>query len=134
MQERIKEYLDQGGNVFISGAYIASDLFLNKPSDHTDKSFATDLLRYKLETNHSVKIGKVYSVDNNIFPETISFSFNTELNNKIYVLLLLNHLQMPMLFQRVFEVRLNVHYYMVLTIWLNEQKGLQPMYWNYHLP
>lgn len=84
LQAVISEYLSKGGNLFVSGSYIGSDLFLNKTIEHEDVKFALDFLKYKLESDHSVRKGDVYSIDQAVFMSDISFEFNTELNNKLY--------------------------------------------------
>ncbi len=50
LQARIKAHTDNGGNVFVSGAYVATDLWDNPYSDketlEADKKFATEVLGY----------------------------------------------------------------------------------------
>ncbi len=84
MQNRIMEFLKSGGNAFFSGAYLGSDIFLNKNSDFGDINFAQNVLHYKLDSDHAVRTGNVYSIDETILPENFEFEFNTELNDTIY--------------------------------------------------
>ncbi len=81
MQNRIKEYLLGNGNIFISGAYIATDVFRNEYADSNDAKFVKEYLKYNIASGYASKTGEVHSVDN-LFLN--SFKFNTELNNKIY--------------------------------------------------
>ncbi|MCU4156172.1 hypothetical protein J1N10_09285 [Carboxylicivirga sp. A043] len=48
-------------HVFMSGAYVGSDIKLN--NDTLANDFAADVLRFKWRTNHAVKNGNVYSTD-----------------------------------------------------------------------
>ena len=82
LKEQIAKYLFGGGNLFISGAYIASDLF-NGQNDE-DIYFAKNILKYKLNTGHAVRTGEVYSTNQDIFPSNNKIGFNTELNSKQY--------------------------------------------------
>ncbi|MCW8850844.1 MAG: hypothetical protein OQJ81_12760 [Melioribacteraceae bacterium] len=79
---KIQNYLNSGGNIFISGSYIGSDLFLNKTENDTE--FGKNALKYKLNTDHAVRIGEVYSLNKTIFPNNEVIKFNTELNSEIY--------------------------------------------------
>lgn len=81
-QEQIKKYLEDGGNLFISGAYIGSDLFLNK--DSTDIKFAEEVLHYKLASDHAVRSGNVISARNIPFFNDVSVTFNTNFDEKFY--------------------------------------------------
>ncbi len=82
LEKRISEFLNSGGNIFISGAYVASDLFLQKNND--DLTFAKNLLKYQLDADHAVKTGNVISIGNGLLPDDFNFSFNTSLNDSIY--------------------------------------------------
>ncbi|MCK5457015.1 MAG: hypothetical protein KAI45_07795, partial [Melioribacteraceae bacterium] len=81
-QSQIKNYLEDGGNLFVSGAYIGSVLFEKK--DSIDIKFAKEVLHYKLDSDHAVKTGGVISVRNNTFFNDVSFSFNTNFDKKLY--------------------------------------------------
>jgi hypothetical protein len=84
LQKIIEKYIQSGGNLFISGSYIASDLFNRKENDSTDIIFAAQTLKYKLDTDHASKNGDVYSVSSNFITGTGIIKFNTELNDSIY--------------------------------------------------
>jgi hypothetical protein len=79
-QEKITNYLNSGGNLFITGAYVGSDLFSGK--DSLDIKFAREVLKFNLSTNHAAKTGGVFSTKKINLPD--NFNFNTELNDKIY--------------------------------------------------
>ena len=84
LKQKISNYVLNGGNLFISGAYLGTDIFLNKNSKGRDIPFALDTLRYKLDSDHAVRQGVVYSIDENILPAGFTFKFNTELNDSLY--------------------------------------------------
>lgn len=79
----ISDFLDKGGNLFISGSYIASDVFLNK-YDSTKINFVNNKLKYTLASNHAVKKGNVISTSNSFLSKDYEFSFITELNDSMY--------------------------------------------------
>ena len=84
LQKEIKYYLESGGNMFISGAYVGSDLFETAPVDTADIKFAENILKYRLDTDHGSSEGGVYSADSVFMPKFNKFVFNTKLNDKIY--------------------------------------------------
>ena len=84
LQQIIEKYTQSGGNLFISGSYVGSDLFNHKKTDSTDINFATNVLKYKLDTDHSSRNGEVYSVSSDFFTGFNDIKFNTELNDSIY--------------------------------------------------
>ncbi len=84
LQIAISEYLSGGGNIFISGSYIASDMTLRKDKEHPDRKFINDVLKYSLSSNHAVKNGRVKTYGNSLFDTRYEFEFNTELNDRIY--------------------------------------------------
>ena len=84
LQKQITDYLNSGGNIFISGAYVASELFNTSKIDSADALFATDILKFVFANSHGSKSGKVFSVDSTFGDKQFNLKFNTELNDKIY--------------------------------------------------
>ncbi len=84
LQAEIKKYCEGGGKVFISGAYVGSDLFKNRPVDTADVSFARNVLKYTLDTYNGGKEGEVYSSDGDFMRKYSGFRYNTKLNDSIY--------------------------------------------------
>ncbi len=80
----ISAYCQSGGNIFVSGSYVASDLFEADPADTAGMNFAKDVLKYNLDTDHGAKTGEVFSSDSLFMTKFDKFGFNTALNNKIY--------------------------------------------------
>jgi len=82
LQNVLQSYTSKGGNLFISGAYIASDLFNGK--DSTNIKFAKEVLKINFGADHAAKIGKVVSTNNEFIGKNITLLFNTELKKDIY--------------------------------------------------
>ncbi len=78
---RIKDYCSYGGNLFISGAYVGSDLYFS--SDTSNIKFASDYLKFNRDADHASKTGKVYTAGFGFLPG-FSFNFNVDLNDSIY--------------------------------------------------
>ncbi|MCF7740706.1 MAG: fibronectin type III domain-containing protein [Candidatus Marinimicrobia bacterium] len=84
MKEKIKNYCEQGGDLFISGAYLASDIF-SSPFDTTSQtSFARDTLQYKLATDHAAREGHVFVSDTNFANVSTEFQYNADFSRDIY--------------------------------------------------
>jgi len=62
LQTRIADYCRAGGNIFVSGAYIGSDLWNGGQVKESDKKFAQEVLKYKFRTGHAAVTGNVNSV------------------------------------------------------------------------
>ena len=78
---RIKDYCSFGGNLFISGAYVGSDLYFNK--DTNDIKFANEYLKFNWDADHASKSGKVHSSDFSFLPG-FNLVFNVKPNDSIY--------------------------------------------------
>jgi len=84
MQEKLNSFCKSGGNLFISGAYVGTDIFKTEPVDSADIRFAKNILKYFHRTNHAVRNGNVMVTDSvfrHIIPE---IEFNTSFHNKLY--------------------------------------------------
>ncbi len=84
LQQAIRRYCNSGGNLFISGSYVASDIFNQGTADSTDINFAEKTLHYTFGTGHAARTGEVFSADQLFMKKFSGFSFNTKFNNKIY--------------------------------------------------
>ncbi len=87
MQKAITEYCQQGGNIFVSGAYVATDLWDNRlaTSEEVDRTFAMEVLKYKWRVDRAARKGKVKSVASPLKAFSGKFTFEQELNEKQYV-------------------------------------------------
>ena len=83
-QERISYYLINGGNLFVSGAYLGTDLLAGRDESNPDSKFAKDVLKFWWITDHAVKNGQVFTADKSIFKNKFNFAFNTGYDPKIY--------------------------------------------------
>ncbi|MFO7526454.1 MAG: fibronectin type III domain-containing protein [Ignavibacteriaceae bacterium] len=83
IQSKIKEYLNSGGKIFLSGAYIASDPY-DADDDSSSIKFVNDVLKYKLRTGHAAKTGTLYPIKDNFISDETFIQFNTAFNDSIY--------------------------------------------------
>lgn len=89
LQTRIAEYTRQGGNVFVSGAFVATDLWDNPNSSkevaEADQKFATEVLGYHWRVGQATDEGKVIEVPSRYKAfDGGDFSFFNELNGECY--------------------------------------------------
>jgi hypothetical protein len=83
LQEKITQWKQASGAIFISGAYIGSDL-LRPGTTKTDTLFANETLRLKPRTNWASLGEKVYTTHHTDFPWNGSLSYNAGQNDDIY--------------------------------------------------
>ncbi|VBB47571.1 conserved exported hypothetical protein [uncultured Paludibacter sp.] len=87
MQTAITDFCNRGGNIFVSGAYVGTDLWdnrLTKPLEE-DKKFATEVLKYKWRTGQAAITGDVKAVTS-LFPMFAGdFQYYNKLNAESYV-------------------------------------------------
>jgi hypothetical protein len=83
LQIKLKDYLTSGGKLFLSGAYIGSDLYSTN-DDSTSIRFANEVLKYYLRSGHAVKSGKSYSINDEFLNKDFTFEFSTSFNDSIY--------------------------------------------------
>ncbi len=82
MQEVIRKYVSNKGRLFISGAYIASDLYNSGSKD--DRDFADKILKIRLAADHAVRNGEFYATDPGFVLTPEKYRFCTEMNPIIY--------------------------------------------------
>ena len=82
MMAKLKSISEQGGNIFISGAYIGTDHILNE--DTVARDFAAEVLHYKWRTNHAARTGQYYAEDGRNKHFSGNGSFNTIYHPTIY--------------------------------------------------
>ena len=80
--KKIEQVTQAGTALFISGAYVGSDLLT--PDDSTAIKFAEKTLHFLPRTGHAVKGGNVYATDYAKPSFTGKFSFNTGYSSSIY--------------------------------------------------
>jgi len=83
LQTQITNYCCAGGNVFVSGAYVGSDMWSEHASE-ADRLFAQNVLKYKWRTGHAAVTGNVKSVFSP-FPQLKgNYHFYNKLNPDVY--------------------------------------------------
>ncbi len=81
-------YCKQGGNIFVSGAFVGTDLWDNRlaTADEADKKFAMEVLKYKWRVGQAATMGKVKSVASLRSPPfSGNYTYHNELNADSYV-------------------------------------------------
>ncbi len=84
LQKLLGEYCKTGGNLFISGSYVASDLFKYMPHDRSNIQFANEVLKFKWDSGNASLAGNIFSSDSTFLPKMFPFRFNTFFNDKVY--------------------------------------------------
>lgn len=96
MRNQIEAFTRAGGNLLVSGAYIATDLWepvfdfeidttLKENYFDPGKTFAQEVLHYRWMTNNASVTGEVKGTQNPLGLEWKSrYIFNTELNDSVY--------------------------------------------------
>ncbi|MFO7932565.1 MAG: xanthan lyase, partial [Bacteroidales bacterium] len=75
----LSDYLGEEGNVFISGAHIASD-----PHSHGQDSLVASLLKYTWRTSNASRLGKFYFMDPGFSDISDRYVFNTFHHPHVY--------------------------------------------------
>ncbi|MGH1364373.1 MAG: fibronectin type III domain-containing protein [Calditrichia bacterium] len=83
MRGRITAYLHSGGNMFISGAHVGTDLFAGKPKGHPKRKFGRSILKMNGRTNHASRNGVVIG-SSELFAPKFQLSFNTDYHPELY--------------------------------------------------
>jgi hypothetical protein len=87
LQKSITDYCKTGGRIFISGSYVASDLWFNPlaPARDSDKIFAQKILKYKWRDNRAAIEGKVKYVASPLTTQQEEFCYYNKPNETSYV-------------------------------------------------
>ncbi len=84
LQRILHNYLQNGGGLFVSGAYVGSDLTAGKPSDAPDVRFARKILHINWMNSHACRTGVVQHDHRDSLFVLPPFRFNTGYNARIY--------------------------------------------------
>ena len=82
MQTVLGEYCTQGGGLFVSGSYIATDLFASR--DSSDIKFARQVLHLNYVTHHAAADGRVVVADERFGSRSEIIAFNSAIHPQIY--------------------------------------------------
>ena len=87
MQQALTAYCKAGGRVFVSGSYVATDLFQNPlvKAEDSDKQFARDILKYEWRDDKAACEGGIKSVVSPLTAERGSYSYYNKPNEESYV-------------------------------------------------
>ena len=85
LRSRITGYCRAGGRLFISGAYVGTDLCARTPVDSQAIKFAQDTLKLFWRTNHAATKGEFYSVNAQFLDPQLKGRFCAHLNPDIYM-------------------------------------------------
>ena len=90
LQQKITDYCAAGGNVFVSGAFVATDLWDNSIADpetlKADQEFATKVLGYHWRVDQASVTGEAFECPSRFHAfGRESFDFYSELNDECYV-------------------------------------------------
>jgi hypothetical protein len=85
LRSKVKQYLNAGGNLFASGAYVATDLFRNPGPNPENQEFAEKWLQFTFRANYASETGKVESTnDGDTIALPPNFRFNAAMGSNIY--------------------------------------------------
>ncbi len=84
LQRCLADYLQQGGKLFVSGAFIGSDLPDKLKEKSNQINFAQTWLKFDWQTDHAAVNGDLFCVDSLFLPRFETFRFNTEMRSDIY--------------------------------------------------
>jgi hypothetical protein len=79
---KVEQLMNQGGRLFLSGAYLGSDLSIVPDSAAT--KFAARVLNFKWRTSHASSGNKVYSTDYVRNHLNVGFKYNAEYHPLVY--------------------------------------------------
>ncbi len=83
LQAVLESYTSDGGDLFVSGAYVGTDL--NGPlSREEDRRFSEEILRIKWWTDHASQSGRVSAPDDSLLPFGTSMLYNTNPSGSMY--------------------------------------------------
>ena len=87
MQQALTDYCKAGGRVFVSGSYVATDLFQNPivKADDADKKFAREILKYEWRDDKAACEGGIKAVPSPLTEERAEYSYYNKPNEESYV-------------------------------------------------
>jgi hypothetical protein len=80
--KKLTEATSGGLSVFMSGAYVGSDIHFT--NDTVAEKFASEVLHFRWRSDHAVNKGNIYPVDNVASCFSSTLEFNTDYDEKYY--------------------------------------------------
>jgi hypothetical protein len=84
LQAKLTDYCTEGGNLFISGAYVGTDLLSGQQKDSTNIKFARQTLKLYWRTNFAATTGAIHSVDSLFYQHEDTLYYNHAYHPEIY--------------------------------------------------
>lgn len=86
LQEVLRRYTQEGGNLLVSGAYVASDIWDREQPDTTGTAFAREVLKMEWRSNQASQSGCVRSCASVFYPffKGQEMRFCTHPNERVY--------------------------------------------------
>ena len=84
MRQAVTDYCLAGGNLFVTGAYIGTDIFARSEVDSSARDFINRILKMSWRTNHASRGGGVWCVDSTFMEFGTVFEFNTQPDRFLY--------------------------------------------------
>lgn len=84
LQKTIKDYTANGGDIFVSGCYLLTDLWHAAEATESDKAFAEQVLHTKFGGNATIRKGEINTKPTKFSPRRIKLQFNTLPSEEIY--------------------------------------------------
>ncbi len=86
MQLAIRHFASQGGRIFVSGSYVATDLWNGVGATTDGQKFAREVLHYRLQGGRATTRGAAAVKRSKAKLSSVTYRFNTELNNECYAI------------------------------------------------
>jgi hypothetical protein len=84
IQDKIRQFTENGGNIFISGAYLGKDMFAGKDTVNQDVKFAKEVLHYTWAVDHASSSGRVFFNSDSLFSSDSLLQFNQDYHPHVY--------------------------------------------------
>ncbi len=83
LQVVLRSFAEDGGKLFVSGAYVGTDLN-GKMSREDDRLFSEEVLQMKWRTDHASQSGRVVAPNDVLMPFGSALTYNTDPTGPIY--------------------------------------------------
>ena len=84
LRDALGRYCADGGGLFVSGAYVGTDVFEGQAEDAPGPRFARDTLGIRWRTNHAATTGGLMSPNSTLLPEGFTSEFVADYDPAIY--------------------------------------------------